>query len=836
MNKLYKPLFSLFFISVLFFSFFKISHSQVSPEFWPKFTMTAKNITTQPGANGQDSILFWDVYILQTNYGQPGIQPFEFCCAQYNWYFNKNIFQNPSIGNIVLTNFGAQTDLPSGLRPPTFQVDSVTNWDLQTGRPNTGLLKTSGNLPNSNINFFIGNQFPGTKALRMKVTTNGRKFNNVPLHLTWRAGPTAPNSFLAYFAPNPPGPDSANPQYAQSLLDSAGVYFVEAGGITILPPVANFTANNTTITSGGNVNFTNTSSNNPTSFNWFFPGGTPYTTALENPSNIVYSTPGVYTVYLRVANSAGADSITKTNYITVNPPPCSPTWSNFLKISDAGNIKDSLKFGTSTTATINIDPCFGETLLPPILPPSGAFDIRLILQNPPAYDASKIDIRPDPANDIFWKVKFQPSDAGYPITFTWDRYAFPPSGLFFLKDEVTGTIVNVDMKAQNSYVLPSNLSGITSLKIEYQYNLVSNVNVKSGWNILSVPLIAADMKFTNLFPLATTLAYTFNGTGYVAFDSAKISKGYWLKFGRDTTYRIVGVSITPKNIPVISGWNMIGPFDENIPVASIISIPSGIVSTFYFQYNNGYIQVDTLKAGKGYWVKTSTAGILMKNIAENMIVENAKQSDNLNSFTKFIITDNNSNISNLFLGNTTQSSSNYDLPPVPPNGIFDVRFGSDKFVESYGQSIDVRLNSVAYPIKIKAENLNRHNFRIKDKINGSIVNILIEDETEIEINSGLDNLLLIDENLLPDSYELSQNYPNPFNPTTKIKYQLPVDGNVKIIIFDMLGKEVQTLVNGFEKAGSYELTFNGINLASGIYFYKMQSENFSDLKRMILIK
>jgi hypothetical protein len=95
---------------------------------------------------------------------------------------------------------------------------------------------------------------------------------------------------------------------------------------------------------------------------------------------------------------------------------------------------------------------------------------------------------------------------------------------------------------------------------------------------------------------------------------------------------------------------------------------------------------------------------------------------------------------------------------------------------------------------------------------------------------------LIDENLLPDSYALSQNYPNPFNPTTKIKYQLPVDGNVKIIIFDMLGKEVQTLVNGFEKAGSYELTFNGINLASGIYFYKMQSENFSELKRMILIK
>jgi PKD repeat protein len=798
--------------------------------------MTAKNITTNPigppGPNQTDNQIFFDVYIMQTNYGQPGIQPFEFCCAQYNWYFNKNIFQNPSIGNLVLTNLGAQTDLPSGLRPPTFQVDSITNWDSQTGRPNTGLLKTSGNLPNSNINFFISHTFPGTKALRMRITTSGNRWNNVPLDLQWRAGPTAPNSFLAYFAPNPPGPDSANPQYAQSLLDSAGVYFVEAGGITILPPVANFTANNTTITAGGNVNFTSTSSNNPTSFNWFFPGGTPYTTALENPSNIVYSTPGVYTVYLRVANSAGADSITKTNYITVNPPPCTPTWSNFLRISDAGNIFDTLKFGTSPTATINLDSCFGETPLPP-LPQIGAYDIRFILQNPPTYDASKIDMRPEPSGDYFWKVRFQPSDAGGPITFTWNRNAFPSTGLFFLKDEVTGTLVNIDMKAQSSYVLSLNL---TTLKIEYKHNIQSNVNVKSGWNILSVPLQVSDMKFTNIFPLATSLAYNFNGSGYIAADSAKVNKGYWLKFGVDTTYTIFGFSLSPKNIPVISGWNMIGPYDENIPVSSIVSTPSGIVTSLYYQYNNGYFSVDTLKAGKGYWVKSSSSGILMKNIGDIIISENTSQSDNFNDFTKFTITDNNGSVSNLYLGNASQISGSYELPPVPPTGIFDVRYGSDKFVELYGQSNDVKLNSAAYPIKIKAENLNKHKFRIKDKVNGSIVNIAIEDESEIEITSGLDNLLLIDENLLPDSYALSQNYPNPFNPTTKIKYQLPVDGNVKIIIFDMLGKEVQTLVNGFEKAGSYELTFNGINLASGIYFYKMQSENFSELKRMILIK
>jgi hypothetical protein len=234
MKNTFKFFVTLFLLAVVL----NTSKAQVAPEFWPTFTMTAKNITMQPNPTfNQDSIVFWDVYILQTNYGQPGIQPFEFCCAQYNWYYNKNIVK-PNGGNLVLTNLGAQTDLPTALRPPTFQVDSNSVWAGQD--PSVGLLKTSGNLPNSSVNFFIGNQFPGTKALRMKLTTNGKQFKVDTLNLRWRGGPTAPNTFLAYFAPNPPGPDSANPQYAQSLLDSAGVYFVENGNIVLPVELASF--------------------------------------------------------------------------------------------------------------------------------------------------------------------------------------------------------------------------------------------------------------------------------------------------------------------------------------------------------------------------------------------------------------------------------------------------------------------------------------------------------------------------------------------------------------------------------------------------------------------
>jgi hypothetical protein len=88
----------------------------------------------------------------------------------------------------------------------------------------------------------------------------------------------------------------------------------------------------------------------------------------------------------------------------------------------------------------------------------------------------------------------------------------------------------------------------------------------------------------------------------------------------------------------------------------------------------------------------------------------------------------------------------------------------------------------------------------------------------------------------PDKYELAQNYPNPFNPTTIIKYQLPVDSRVTIKLFDILGREVMTLLNEDKKAGVYELEFNASHLTSGVYIYRMQSGDFNSVKKMLMVK
>jgi hypothetical protein len=91
-------------------------------------------------------------------------------------------------------------------------------------------------------------------------------------------------------------------------------------------------------------------------------------------------------------------------------------------------------------------------------------------------------------------------------------------------------------------------------------------------------------------------------------------------------------------------------------------------------------------------------------------------------------------------------------------------------------------------------------------------------------------------NEIPSSYSVTQNYPNPFNPTTKINFALPKSGLVTMKVYDMLGKEVSTLVNEVKNAGTYSVDFNASALSSGIYFYKVSVNGFTEVKKMMLIK
>jgi hypothetical protein len=89
---------------------------------------------------------------------------------------------------------------------------------------------------------------------------------------------------------------------------------------------------------------------------------------------------------------------------------------------------------------------------------------------------------------------------------------------------------------------------------------------------------------------------------------------------------------------------------------------------------------------------------------------------------------------------------------------------------------------------------------------------------------------------LPHEFLLSQNYPNPFNPSTTIRYALSFSANVRLSIYDLLGREIETLVNKEQSAGWKEVEWNAANIPNGVYFYRLQVGDFTSVKKMVLLK
>ncbi|MGC8596107.1 MAG: T9SS type A sorting domain-containing protein, partial [Candidatus Kryptoniota bacterium] len=128
---------------------------------------------------------------------------------------------------------------------------------------------------------------------------------------------------------------------------------------------------------------------------------------------------------------------------------------------------------------------------------------------------------------------------------------------------------------------------------------------------------------------------------------------------------------------------------------------------------------------------------------------------------------------------------------------------------------------------------------LKDNGNGTVTIFVLATNNGLGAFTFDAKLTAVQEHLTgenPTSYSLSQNYPNPFNPTTVIEYSIPRNSYVTLKVYNVLGEEVKTLFAGERKAGSYSATFDGAQLASGIYFYRLQYGPMSITKKMMLVK
>jgi len=135
----------------------------------------------------------------------------------------------------------------------------------------------------------------------------------------------------------------------------------------------------------------------------------------------------------------------------------------------------------------------------------------------------------------------------------------------------------------------------------------------------------------------------------------------------------------------------------------------------------------------------------------------------------------------------------------------------------------------------------RFRFRLASNEDSNVADGIYIDDVYIFADTVLTSVEKETGSALPKEYSLAQNYPNPFNPVTTIHYELPKDDHVAIEIYNILGTRIATLVDIAHKAGRYELVWNGRNdsgaqVSSGVYFYKLKTRSFTDVKKMILIK
>ena len=148
-----------------------------------------------------------------------------------------------------------------------------------------------------------------------------------------------------------------------------------------------------------------------------------------------------------------------------------------------------------------------------------------------------------------------------------------------------------------------------------------------------------------------------------------------------------------------------------------------------------------------------------------------------------------------------------------------------------------KLKSITPSDFTSSDSLKLNSIVVKQMDNGNNSGTIYLDDIQTDILLPVKNIA----NNIPTEYSLSHNYPNPFNPSTTIKYSIPSNHNgealiVKIIVFDILGREVINLVNQKQSAGNYEVTFNAKNISSGVYFYSLQSGAFLESKKMLLLK
>jgi hypothetical protein len=404
---------------------------------------------------------------------------------------------------------------------------------------------------------------------------------------------------------------------------------------------------------------------------------------------------------------------------------------------------------------------------------------------------------------------------------------------------------------------------------QFTGTITLNLTVEGGWNMVSVPLVVSDYRKTTLYPSATSPAFAFVN-GYVIRDTLENGLGYWIKFPSQSSIQMTGTSRSDDTIAVNANWNMIGSLSSPVLISDVTPIPPVTITSNFFGYSNaiGYFIEDTLKPGSGYWVKVSQAGQLRMQ-SGSMLLATTKEplSDDTKSgersgtsslsdeegINQLTFRDVEGKERTLYFSSTRNDLDveRYELPPLPPGGMLDIRYASQRMLEvaetDRTKEMAIRISSAVYPLIIAWSITGQSSVALI--VDGKAIPISGIGKFEIGNEQSVVSLrlspLVVQE--IPKVFALEQNYPNPFNPVTQIKYALPNESFVALKVYNVLGQEIITLVNQVQKAGYMTVTWDGRNnlghtVGSGIYFYRIEAmpadrgDAFVQVKKMLFLK
>lgn len=507
---------------------------------------------------------------------------------------------------------------------------------------------------------------------------------------------------------------------------------------------------------------------------------------------------------------------------------------------------DTLKFGTASDASDLFDAAYD--LYAPPQPPGGAFDARFRTPTDDLRrDFRKTNLQGD---TIVWRMRFSPGSNGL-MTVSWQPEDLPKSGSFRMKDVTGGQLLDLDMRLKSEFT--DNLS-IGQYYVEYIADGSSAHAAQSadGWNLVSLPLVAPDPNYQQLFPNATPGSlYGYDGI-YVTGDSLAVGVGYWLNFANRDTAAISGSLIDTATLHLQKGWNLIGGISHDIPLNEIADPAAVIVPGTLYGFNGVYGASDIIRQGRGYWINAADSGEIFlqapsAKLGKSIVPPKTVSGDALSKAAKLQVQS--GNVSQILYFNATiddrTDRRSFSLPPLAPLG-FDARFAGDVFAVTTAEAT-IRLQNNGNPVTVTPENLplaNGDSFILEELLGTAVVAThSLQNGQPLQISSRAVTQLALRKvtATLPTAFAVEQNYPNPFNPATDIRFALPGASDVEITIYNALGQKVNTLVNRKFDAGFHSVKWNGTDergsgVSSGIYFYRVSAGAFSSVKKMLLVK